>query len=370
MSIRDRPGGLMTATSDATIADAPAGDVDAGPLEPGVPDYVDNTTVGLGRSWYPVALASEVSDTGPVAVELLGTHWALARLKGELVAFVDECPHRLLPLSAGRICGAVLQCGYHGWRYDERGVCVDIPSQDADRPISARAKLRRPFGVAERYGVIWLAPLEPVAPIPAMPEWDDSSFEVRIDAPARTTAGAQQALDNGCDSSHFVIVHAGTFGGDAAAQSRAKSVVRDGWTVSATYETVYRVLDDPDGGSDVRPVEQISLHTKTVVAASSLMLRMEFPMTASVFTILASVQPEHDGSTRLYRWFARNDIVGDEERWAACLEIERAVQAEDLVALGAFRDHRLPLDLRREVHVADDKMSLVYRRMLADLVRS
>ncbi len=44
------------------------------------------------------------------------------------------------------------------------------------------------------------------------------------------------------------------------------------------------------------------------------------------------------------------------------------MQDEDRRALDAFRDHRLPLDLRREVHVADDRMSLAYRRLLAELV--
>ena len=97
---------------------------------------------------------------------------------------------------------------------------------------------------------------------------------------------------------------------------------------------------------------------------------MEFPDLGSTFTILFAAQPEHDGSTRMYRWFARNDIVGDEARWAECLEVEAAVLAEDLSALNRFRDYRLPLDLRTEVHVSADKMSLAYRRLLDDLTKA
>ena len=73
------------------------------------PTHVDNTTPELGRAWWPVALAGEVVAGEPRAVELLGVHWVLVRTGDALAAFVDECPHRLLPLSAGRLCGAVVQ---------------------------------------------------------------------------------------------------------------------------------------------------------------------------------------------------------------------------------------------------------------------
>lgn len=327
--------------------------------------HVDNTTPQLGRAWWPVALEHEVPKGEPVAVQLLGVHWVLARIGDGLVAFVDQCPHRLLPLSAGTLCGEVLQCAYHGWRFDRSGGCVAIPSQPPELPIASRARLQPAWGVAERYGVVWLAPEEPVADLPDLHEWDDPSYEVRLDDARRATAGAHQALDNGCDTSHFGFVHAGTFGGEAAAITREKSVERVGNTIHATYETAYRVTDDPAIDPNVA---QVSLQTKEFVPGGCIMLRMSFPHDGSVFTILAAVQPERDGSTRFFRWWARNDIVGDEARWKACIEIELEVQREDLRALGAFRDHRLPLDLRREVHVGDDRMSVAYRRLLAELV--
>ena len=98
-----------------------------------------------------------------------------------------------------------------------------------------------------------------------------------------------------------------------------------------------------------------------------MVLRMEFPATDSIFSIVITAQPEHAGSTRLYRMWARNDIVGDDARWAEHLRVERAVLDEDLETFATYRDGRLPLDLRREVHVAADKLSVAYRRVLADL---
>jgi vanillate O-demethylase monooxygenase subunit len=331
--------------------------------------WVDNETAELGRAWYPVALSSEVTEA-PFRVELLGRAWVLARLDGELVAFADACPHRLMPLSAATVCGQTLRCSYHGWQFDRTGAAVVIPSIEPGTPITSRARATGPAGLAERYGAVWMAPEVPVSGLPDFPEWDDDSFEVRIDTPSRTTASAAQVMDNSCDVSHFVVVHAGTFGGEATALSSPKSFERDGWKIRAVYETHYRVLDDPRTQSGELPELQFSRQSKTFHLGTTLELRMEFPGLGSTFTILASSQPERHGSTRVYRWFARNDIVGDETRWAECLKVEEAVMAEDLSALNRYRDYRLPLDLRVEVHVPADRLSLAYRRLLDDLVQA
>ncbi len=41
----------------------------------------------------------------------------------------DRCPHRLAPLSEGRLeaGGTRLACSYHGWEFDGSGKCTHIP---------------------------------------------------------------------------------------------------------------------------------------------------------------------------------------------------------------------------------------------------
>ncbi|GFH54435.1 hypothetical protein CTEN210_10911 [Chaetoceros tenuissimus] len=47
---------------------------------------------------------------------------------GNWKAFVDQCPHRKVPLSEGRIeDDGSLFCSYHGWRFDGEGDLIDIP---------------------------------------------------------------------------------------------------------------------------------------------------------------------------------------------------------------------------------------------------
>ena len=329
------------------------------------PTWIDNTSSELGHAWYAVAQSAELGND-PLPVLLLGTEWVLVRLEGKVRAFLDQCPHRLFPLSAGAVCDGVLRCGYHGWEFAADGRCTRVPSMEPGTAISARSRLRAAAGVEERFGVIWLAPLEPVTPLPAFPEWSDPRFEVRLDRPHRLRAGTGQIMDNACDTTHFLMVHAGTFGGEQTAATFPRSVDRDDWTITAEYETEYRVLDDPLG-----PVEGKvwpSRQTKRFHVGAALELRMEFPHDGSTFSILVAVQPEGPDTSRIYRWFARDDMGADEERWQECFRVEQEILDEDVRALERYRHHRLPLDLRHEVHAPADRLSLAYRRLLLDLI--
>ena len=46
---------------------------------------------------------------------------------GPVFALEDRCAHRQVPLSKGTVDGCTVRCGYHGWRYDASGSCIDVP---------------------------------------------------------------------------------------------------------------------------------------------------------------------------------------------------------------------------------------------------
>lgn len=75
-------------------------------------------------------------------------------------AFADECPHRLAPLSEGRVEGdGSLLCSYHGWRFDGEGQCVALPQAEADKEADIR---KNPKACAKRFptrvedGLLWI----------------------------------------------------------------------------------------------------------------------------------------------------------------------------------------------------------------------
>ena len=69
--------------------------------------------------WYMPALASSLAPGQMRREMLLGEPVVLGRLKdGALFALRDICPHRGVPLSAGRIMAdGSVECPYHGWRF-------------------------------------------------------------------------------------------------------------------------------------------------------------------------------------------------------------------------------------------------------------
>jgi phenylpropionate dioxygenase-like ring-hydroxylating dioxygenase large terminal subunit len=331
------------------------------------PAAVTNATAELAHAWYAVALSSEVTDE-PIQVWLLGRPWAVLRLQGRVVAFADRCPHRLAPLSLGANCGDSLQCRYHGWRFGPDGRCVEVPSNGPDVPIPAKAAATVPAGVIERYGLVWLAPSEPVCDLHDFREWDDPSFDRAWTAPRRTSAGAGQLTDNFLDASHFPTVHASTFGVAESAYVAPHDVVRDGWEVRTVYDTWYANRDDPLVETGAHPLVQPQELHKIGRPFSCVLLRLKFPLTGATITILFSCTPETATTSRIYKMMARDDTGGDGERLKAFVADEERILDEDLAVLERYPHTELHLDLREELHVRADRLSVAYRRLLADFV--
>lgn len=120
--------------------------------------------------WRRVAASAEVSSR-PLRVEVDGQAYVLVRLGPDAPAsvFLDQCPHRLMPLSAGRVVDGRLQCAYHGWQFDGAGRCTRLPSLEEDVSIPPRAALAAPDGVRERDGWVWLAADADPSPSPPGP---------------------------------------------------------------------------------------------------------------------------------------------------------------------------------------------------------
>jgi len=324
-----------------------------------------NTSALLRSAWHVVATSDEVTDR-PHQVWLLGEPWALVRLAGQIVAFVDRCPHRLAPLSIGTVIGSELQCAYHGWRFGPTGRCVAIPALGQSDHITGRASATTPSGLEERYGLIWLAPDPPTCPIPEFPEWDGDGFDQIRTSIMSTTASVGQLVDNFLDASHFPFVHASTFGDDKAAQVVDDGIERDGWTVRTQFSTWYRNSDDPQVATGEHDAVQPQDLLKQGSASMTVYLRLFFPVTQATFSILFACQPETAERSRIYKLVARDDTHGDARRIARTIADEDLILVEDLAVLERYTAMELHLDTKVEIHTKGDRLSLAWRRLLAE----
>jgi phenylpropionate dioxygenase-like ring-hydroxylating dioxygenase large terminal subunit len=325
-----------------------------------------NTDAALRRCWHPVARPAEVTDQ-PKKFFLLGQPWVLYRAGGRIVAFADRCPHRGTPLSIGHCEAGVVQCAYHGWRFDSSGACVEIPALGVGAALPPAARLSPPAGLVEAHGMVFLAPEEPIAPLGVIPEAADPSFSAG-ELPTLCTRGSAGLLaDNFLDVAHFPFVHAGTFGADEAAEVPQYAVARDGWSFTVTYEHSFANREDPAVASGARPLVQNRRLAYRLDAPFHLTLRIDFIEAGGTNVIGFFIQPETAETCRLFTTLWRDDLSGNSSRMAEAVAFEVAVLREDLVIQEAFDDLVLPLSPTAEVHTRADRTTLELRRVLSDL---
>lgn len=147
--------------------------------------------------WYVAAQAASVKRGAMRREMLLGEPILIGRMKdGRAFALKDICPHRGVPLSAGKVMSEnAVECPYHGWRFRADGQCTLIPSLVGSETIKPESIRVRSYPVREQDGLIWLymaAPGRetasprnepPRVPIPnARPRWSESqTFRCAID---------------------------------------------------------------------------------------------------------------------------------------------------------------------------------------------
>ncbi|THG12197.1 hypothetical protein TEA_010894 [Camellia sinensis var. sinensis] len=87
--------------------------------------------------WYPVVPVCDLDKRVPHAKKVMGLDVVVwwDRNESAWKVFDDMCPHRLAPLSEGRIDQwGRLQCVYHGWCFNGSGDCKFIPEAPPDGP--------------------------------------------------------------------------------------------------------------------------------------------------------------------------------------------------------------------------------------------
>ena len=108
--------------------------------------------------WYPAVRSAEIAGQKLVTAMLLEVPLVLGRTsEGKAFAMRDSCPHRGIPLSYGRLDGKLLECCYHGWRFDAcSGQCVEIPSLTSQDKLKVERIFAGHFPCEERDGYVWV----------------------------------------------------------------------------------------------------------------------------------------------------------------------------------------------------------------------
>ena len=206
--------------------------------------------------WYVAAWGCDV-QTAPVARTVLGEKIVLFRMEnGDVSALEDRCPHRLLPLSQGRVRGNSLQCGYHGLTFDGAGLCVDAPTQGT---IPDGACVRA-YPIAERLGMVWIwmgnAEKADTSALYDLPQYHEPSWGVAHGDALHVNANCLLLCDNLCDPTHVNYVHPTTLGNPDIADTPVTyeqtewGVCTSRWTPDAEPVGFFKVFGDFGGRVD------------------------------------------------------------------------------------------------------------------------
>ncbi|MEU6604256.1 aromatic ring-hydroxylating dioxygenase subunit alpha [Streptomyces shenzhenensis] len=188
-----------------------------------------HVTAFARNQWYVAAYSHEVGRGGLLGRTVLGEPLVLYRTgrEGTPVALHDRCVHRRYPLSASRLDGDRVVCGYHGFTYDPTGTCVYVPGQKRV-PRTARVAA---YPVAERDSLVWVWIGDPAR---ADPETIPRARH--LDSPGWVTVRGMEPIDadygllvdNLLDLSHETYLHGGYIGTPEVAETPITTEVDEG----------------------------------------------------------------------------------------------------------------------------------------------
>ena len=318
----------------------------------------------LRRFWYPVMPAALV-DQGPQPFTLLDERIVLWK---DAAAATPPWPTAVrtarrssaragsmatplsAPITAGPMTAVAPACACHnGPTGGLKGTAVES------------------FACTERYGHLWVALDEPLAPIPDWPEETDPAYR-RIDQFYEPwNCAGFRLMENSFDNAHIHFVHRRTFGD-----------IND---PNPPQPTIERFDHGFVARSDV-PVFNTELQKKNLRDDSAFTVRhitahwyMPFLRRLQIrypngldHIIVTAATPIGDGSCQVVQFCFRNDT----EAQATATDIiafDRRVTEEDRAVLEGT-DFDAPLDMNSGVerHMPSDQPGLLMRRMLLELL--
>lgn len=184
----------------------------------------------LKNAWYAAAWSYEV-EKALFERTIIGESILFYRKRdNSAVAISNTCPHRYSPLHLGTLVEDVVECAYHGLRYDGTGQCVRNPHGDGRIPEKMRA---RAYPLVEVHNLLWIWMGDPALADPgAIPD-----FSCHADPNYPSVQGViemqgyyELITDNLMDLSHVEFLHRGILGSDAIKRGQHE-LLQSGTTV-------------------------------------------------------------------------------------------------------------------------------------------
>lgn len=172
--------------------------------------------MNFNNEFLPICSATDLKEKELKKVYFQAIPLVLLRVKETVKAFYDFCPHRGVPLSDGKLVDNVIECVYHGWKFDaETGENTFIPVSQHKIKCSLKA-----FYILEKYGLIWASMNENAQ----FPQLFDEKPNIFLKGEVK--AKLENTLENFLEGSHTHYVHDGLIRKQKAERQRIKAIFR------------------------------------------------------------------------------------------------------------------------------------------------
>ena len=315
----------------------------------------------LAGLWHPVAFSGDIGHK-PVAAKLLDVPLVIYRTSSGITVAKDLCVHRGTPLSLGWLKDDMIVCPMHALHYDAEGRCRLIPSvEDKNRPISERLRLIT-FQSVERYGIIWVCLLndEPGIPLPEWPDLESDRFAADPEIKKMAideiwNCSASRHTENFNDAAHLSWVHANSFGNPE--QPEVHEIEVD-TSIPYVLKRVRRLAEKTLGQ------ERLSHFTAELTLPFSSALVEKVGNGNLGYAIYDAACPMSASETRIFQiiWSGFPDSYPHSH-----VQLWEQVNREDIALVSRQSPEEVPLDVREEIHIPADAVSLAYRKAMKEL---
>ena len=181
------------------------------------------------NAWYVVMWSQDLKAGELVGRTLLNEPVVIFRdPEGKVNAMEDVCPHRLAPLSMGKLVadGRHIRCAYHGLEFNGAGKCAHNPHASGRIPKNSDV---RPYTVVEKHSLVWIWMGERAADPSIIPYFPllDGGHQVSKRDWMKMEANYQLIVDNLLDVSHTAFLHEGLLGGPDTIKGNMKVVPQE-----------------------------------------------------------------------------------------------------------------------------------------------
>ena len=343
----------------------------------------------LKNHWYAAGFPDEIGRKLLSRTFLDEKVVLFRREDGGLVALEDRCAHRRLPLSAGKLLGDAVQCGYHGLVYDCSGACIKVPGQVE---VAPGARVRR-YPLVERFHYVWIWMGDPEkadeALLPdysrlALPELGRHRIGLHVEG------NYQLIVDNLLDLSHLPYVHGTTTGNPPVAEDARVKVTRDErtvqmrrWAENVPPSLTFAQFGGYEGNVDIWQISQFQPPSYVRVSYGSAPAGSGIPAGDGIwqpghwgFQVFHGITPETAVTSHQFRYILHEPGAASEAMRAEFYRQNDQIINEDRVifaiqqrSLSSDRDGASAEDVRSSAMIAADGGLIQARLLVAKMLK-